>query len=111
MYTYIFFFIIQLVKARAIPCPHQPPTNTYIYIYIHLYIYIYTYTHTRTHTHIYIYIYTQPVLPRINFPPASDMVAWCMLDNIFRRILRKELGKDYLPTTKIKVAKLNTISV
>ena len=24
---YIFFFIIQRVKARAIPCPHQPPTR------------------------------------------------------------------------------------
>ena len=22
-----FFFIIQRVKARAIPCPHQPPTR------------------------------------------------------------------------------------
>ena len=27
-HTYmIFFFIIQCVKARAIPCPHQPPTR------------------------------------------------------------------------------------
>ena len=25
--TYIFFFIIQRVKARAIPCPHQLPTR------------------------------------------------------------------------------------
>ncbi len=24
---YIFFLIIQRVKARAIPCPHQPPTR------------------------------------------------------------------------------------
>ena len=24
---YIFFFIIQRVKARVIPCPHQPPTR------------------------------------------------------------------------------------
>ena len=24
---YAFFFIIQRVKARAIPCPHQPPTR------------------------------------------------------------------------------------
>ena len=24
---YIIFFIIQRVKARAIPCPHQPPTR------------------------------------------------------------------------------------
>ena len=23
-----FFFIIQRVKARAIPCPHQPPTRS-----------------------------------------------------------------------------------
>ena len=28
IYIYIcFFFIIQCVKARAIPCPHQLPTN------------------------------------------------------------------------------------
>ena len=27
MYIYIFFFIIQRVKARAIPCPHQPPAR------------------------------------------------------------------------------------
>ena len=26
-YIYIFFFIIQRVKARAIPCPHQPPSR------------------------------------------------------------------------------------
>ena len=26
-YTYISFFIIQRVKARAIPCPHQPPSR------------------------------------------------------------------------------------
>ena len=25
--TYIFFFIIQRVKARAIPCPHQLPSR------------------------------------------------------------------------------------
>ena len=67
------FFIIQRVKARAIPCPHQPPSRgdktvsvaqggtaapgatkqllppdrvlreSYIYIYILLYIYIYIY--------------------------------------------------------------------
>ena len=24
---YIYFFIIQRMKARAIPCPHQPPTR------------------------------------------------------------------------------------
>ena len=27
VYMYIFFFIIQHVKAYAIPCPHQPPTR------------------------------------------------------------------------------------
>ena len=28
IYIYIFFFlIIQYVKARVIPCPHQPPTR------------------------------------------------------------------------------------
>ena len=67
----IFFFSIQRVKARAIPCPHQPPTRgdntvsvaqggtatpgatkqllppdrvlreSYINIYIYIYIYIY----------------------------------------------------------------------
>ena len=26
-HTHTFFFIIQRVKARAIPCPHQPPTR------------------------------------------------------------------------------------
>ena len=26
-FLHIFFFIIQRVKARAIPCPHQPPTR------------------------------------------------------------------------------------
>ena len=25
IYIYIYVFIIQRVKARAIPCPHQPP--------------------------------------------------------------------------------------
>ena len=43
---YILFFIIQRVKARAIPCRHQPPTrgdNTvYVYKYTrNIYIYIY----------------------------------------------------------------------
>ena len=79
LYIKIFFFsIIQHVKARAIPCPHQPPTrgdNTVLVaqggtanpgaakqllppdrvlreLYIYIYIYIYT------HTHIYIYIHT-----------------------------------------------------
>ena len=28
-FIYIYFFIIQRVKARAIPCPHQPPTRSY----------------------------------------------------------------------------------
>ena len=67
----IFFFIIQCVKACAIPCPHQPPTRgdnivlvaqgatappgtikqllppdrvlreLYIYIYIYIYTHIY----------------------------------------------------------------------
>ena len=27
IYIYFFFFIIQRVKERAIPCPHQPPTR------------------------------------------------------------------------------------
>ena len=27
IYTHTFFFIIQRVKARAILCPHQPPTR------------------------------------------------------------------------------------
>ena len=27
IYIHIFFFIIQRVEARAIPCPHQPPTR------------------------------------------------------------------------------------
>ena len=27
MYIHIYFFIIQHVKARAIHCPHQPPTR------------------------------------------------------------------------------------
>ena len=27
IYIYSFFFIIQRVKALAIPCPHQPPTR------------------------------------------------------------------------------------
>ena len=68
LYIYIYFFIIQRVKARAIPCPHQPPTrgdNSFgssrrychswhyqaafatgqgikriIYIYVYIYIYI-----------------------------------------------------------------------
>ena len=26
-YIYIYIFIIQRVKARAIPCPHQPPSR------------------------------------------------------------------------------------
>ena len=39
---------------------------------------------------------TQPILPRIKFPPASDMEAWCMLDNIIIKTLHKKLGnKDY----------------
>ena len=70
IFLLFFFFIIQRVKARAIPCPHQPPTrgdNTVSvaqggtatpgatkqllppdrvlresYIYIYIYIYIYT---------------------------------------------------------------------
>ena len=67
------FFIVQRVKARAIPCPHQPPTRgdntvsvaqgstatpgatkqllppnrvlreSYIYIFVYIYIYIYIY--------------------------------------------------------------------
>ena len=28
MYIYIIFFLIQCVKTRAIPCPHQPPTRS-----------------------------------------------------------------------------------
>ena len=28
IYLYISFFIIQCVKARAIPCPLQPPTRS-----------------------------------------------------------------------------------
>ena len=27
IYIYIYIFIIQRVKARAIPCPHQPPSR------------------------------------------------------------------------------------
>ena len=27
IYVFFVFFIIQRVKARAIPCPHQPPTR------------------------------------------------------------------------------------
>ena len=64
-----FFFIIQCVKACAIPYLHQPPTRVitvsvaalspwlaaeYMNINILLYIYIYIYIHT----HIYIYIYS-----------------------------------------------------
>ena len=79
MHSYIYiFFIIQRVKARAIPCPHQPPSRgdntvsvahggsatpgatkqllppdkvlreSYIYIYIYIYIY---------YIYIYKYIY------------------------------------------------------
>ena len=35
---------------------------------------------------------TQPVLLRINFLPASDTEAWCMLDKIINNTLHKELG-------------------
>ena len=28
VWVYIFFFIIQPVKAQAISCPHQPPTRS-----------------------------------------------------------------------------------
>ena len=66
---YVFFFIIQRVKARAIPCPYQPPTrgddtvsvaqggtatpgatkellppdrvSKELYMYIYIYIYVY----------------------------------------------------------------------
>ena len=27
VYIYIYFFFIICVKARVIPCPHQPPTR------------------------------------------------------------------------------------
>ena len=46
-FTLCKFFIIQLGKARAMPCPYQPPTRgdnivsvaqAYIYIYIYIYI-------------------------------------------------------------------------
>ena len=58
------------MKARAIPCPHQPPTiyiyiNILIYIYIsiymHIYIYIciykYIFMHISEYAYIYIYTY------------------------------------------------------
>ena len=39
---------------------------------------------------------TQPVLPRIKFPPASNSKAWCILDNIISKTFHKELGnKEY----------------
>ena len=75
---YLSFLIIQRVKARVIPCPHQPPTrgdNTVsvahggiatpgatkqllppdwvlreLYIYIYIYIYIYTPDQLRAET-------------------------------------------------------------
>ena len=86
IYIYIYsIFIIQRVKARAIPCPHQAPTsgdNTvsvaatpsatkqllppdrllrelyvhiYIYIYMCVYIYIYTPDQLRAETLIFIF--------------------------------------------------------
>ena len=27
LFIYLFIFIVQRVKVRAIPCPHQPPTR------------------------------------------------------------------------------------
>ena len=69
-FIFLFFFIIQRVKARMIPCLHQPPTRSDktvlvaqggtatpgatkqllppdrllrdLYIYVYIYIYIYT---------------------------------------------------------------------
>ena len=72
------FFIVQRVKARAIPCPHQPPTRGDNIVLVaqgitatpgttkqllppdrvfKRIIYINTHTHTHTHTHTYIYVY------------------------------------------------------
>ena len=82
IYQSIYFFIIQRVKARAIPCPHQqltkgnytvsvaeggtatpdatkqllPPDRVKRELYIYIYIYIYS-SHTHQ-TQIYIHIYT-----------------------------------------------------
>ena len=80
MYIYSFsFFIIQRVKALAIPCPHQAPTSSDNTVSVtqgvtatpgatkqllppdrvlrELYIYIYIYIYTPDLLRIYIYIY------------------------------------------------------
>ena len=84
-FYFIFFFIIQRVKARVIPCPHPPPTrgdNTVsvaqggtatpgatkqllppnrvlkeLYIYIYIYIYIYKSDQLRIETILDVYLH------------------------------------------------------
>ena len=38
---------------------------------------------------------TQPILPRIKFPPSSNTEAWCMLNNISKTLYKELRNKDY----------------